>query len=74
MGSIKDLLYDDESSEMTSESSECEYPVRQSINGYDVNHYHEGDMPIYEIYDDNGKLIGIANSASEIREITSDSN
>ena len=57
MGSIKDLLYDDESSEMTPESSEREYPVRQSINGYDVNHYHEGDMPIYEIYDEHKEAI-----------------
>ncbi len=43
-----------------------------NVDGYDVNHYYDGDIPVYEVHDTKGKVIGLAQSTSELREITKD--
>ena len=48
-----------------------EHPKIIRVDGYDVNHYHDGDIPVYEIKDDAGNVIGIAHSTSEMHEFTS---
>ncbi|MBR1509032.1 MAG: hypothetical protein IJ619_13650 [Eubacterium sp.] len=74
MGSIKDLLnkeYDDQiyiAEEQ--DSAEGVYPKKLHVDGYDVNHYHDGDIPVYEILDKNGNIIEVAHSTNEMHEIT----
>ncbi len=46
------------------------YPVKLQVDGYDVNHYHEGDIPVYEIYDKDGNVMDVAHSTNEMHEIT----
>ena len=29
--------------------SERQYPVMLKVDGYDVNHYYDGDVPVYEV-------------------------
>lgn len=71
MGRIKDrMLEDDEVYIDTSISNEREYPIKMNVDGYDVNHYYDGDVPIYEIYDENGDILEVAHSTNEMHEIT----
>lgn len=42
---------------------------KETIHGYKVLHYYEGDVPIYEIYDNDGNMLDIADSTNELRDI-----
>ncbi len=35
-------------------SDDSLYPKKLRVDGYDVNHYHDGDIPVYEIKDATG--------------------
>ena len=50
------------------------YPVKLHVDGYDVNHFYEGDIPVYEIYDQDGNVIDVAHSTNEMHEITGNIN
>ena len=52
-------------------SHEPEYPRQFVVDGYNINHYHDGDIPVYEILDDDGNVMDVAHSRDEIHEITS---
>ena len=47
-----------------------EYPKSLRVDGYDVSHYYSGDVPVYEIKDANGDILGVAYSTSEMHEYT----
>lgn len=74
MGSIKDLMFDDleVESEIPDNMDEVEnvYPRKLLVDGYEINHYHDGDIPVYEILDKNGNIIEVAHSTNEMHEIT----
>ena len=74
MGSIKALLdkdYEDWIDDTEEQGlTDGVYPKKLHVDGYDVNHYHNGDVPIYEILDSNGKVIDVAHSTNEMHEIT----
>lgn len=50
--------------------SETQYPIMLKVDGYDVNHYYDGDVPVYEVYDKDGSIIETAHSTAEMHEIT----
>ena len=74
MGSIKDLMFDDFEDESIvpddNDTIQEAYPKKLFVDGYDVNHYHDGDIPVYEILDNNGNIIDVAHSTNEMHEIT----
>ena len=72
MSSLKDLIYDDEEEHIDDEVRESErtYPVKLKVDGYDVNHYYEGDIPVYEIYNKDGSVMDVAYSTNEMHAIT----
>ena len=73
MGRIKDYMYDKENEmkeEPVTEPADREYPVKQRIDGYPVTHYYDGENPVWEIYDDDGNLVGMAHSHEELHSIT----
>ena len=71
MGRIKDFTFDDDTYEAEDiEQSEGIYPKKLHVDGYDVNHYHDGDIPVYEILDANGNVIEVAHSTNEMHEFT----
>ena len=74
MGSIKDLMFDnlEVESRIPDNMDEVDnvYPKKLFVDGYDVNHYHDGDIPVYEILDKNGNIIEVAHSTNEMHEIT----
>ena len=74
MSKIKDLWsgQDSTNEDESTEGYERTYPVKMNVDGYDVNHYYDGDIPVYEVHDRNGTVIGLAQSTSELREITKD--
>jgi len=49
---------------------DSQYPKMLRVDGYDVNHYYDGDVPVYDIYDKDGSIKGTARSTSELHEIT----
>ena len=71
MGKLSDLAFDDEM-DVTGElePDDGEYPKKLNVDGYDVNHYHDGDIPVYEILDENGNVIEVAHSTNEMHEFT----
>ena len=73
MGRLKEYIYDKENGmeeESVTEPAEREYPIKQRIDGYPVTHYYDGENPVWEIYDDDGKLVSIAQSHEELHSIT----
>ena len=71
MGSIKEFMFDDleAESEMPDNMDEVEnvYPKKLFVDSYDVNHYHVGDIPVYEILDDDDIPASVAiNEAVEL--------
>ena len=74
MSKVKDLwsAQDSDNEGESTEVYERTYPVKMNVDGYDVNHYYDGDIPVYEVHDRNGTVIGLAQSTSELREITKD--
>ena len=48
------------------------YPKKLRVDGYDVNHYYDGDIPVYEIRDTIGEVVNVAHSTSEMHEFTSE--
>ena len=71
MGQLKNSFLDDEedldNQEMTEEKA---YPVQLKVDGYDVNHFYDGDVPVYEICDHDGRVLDVAHSTNEMHEIT----
>lgn len=47
-----------------------EYPVKLQVDGYEVNHYYDEDVSVYEVYDENGNVMDVAHSTNELHEIT----
>lgn len=76
MSKIKDLwsAQDSDNEDESTEGYERTYPVKMNVDGYDVNHYYDGDIPVYEVHDRDGAVIGLAQSTSELREITKELN
>ena len=75
MGRLKDLTFGEGIYEPDdTEISEGVYPKRLHVDGYDVNHYHDGDVPVYEILDDKGNIIDVAHSTNEMHQITGSKN
>lgn len=75
MGRFKELAFDEGIHEPEeTEITEGAYPKRLHVDGYDVNHYHDGDVPVYEILDDKGNIIDVAHSTNEMHDITGDLN
>ena len=74
MSKVKDLWHGEDITNENegTEGYERTYPVKMNVDGYDVNHYYDGDIPVYEVHDKKGKVIGLAQSTSELREITED--
>ena len=71
MGRLKDSMFDYENDDNTNaETEEREYPVRLQVDGYDVNHFYDGDVPVYEIYGSDNTVIGVAHSTYEMHEIS----
>ena len=74
MGRMKEYLQnlsdDYEECNEKDEALDREYPVKQRIDGFSVKHYYEGENPVWEIFDDDGKMIGIAHSHEELHSIT----
>ena len=74
MGSIKDLMFDNNEDLIdTIEDANAidgTYPKKLHVDGYDVNHYHDGEIPVYKILDENGNVIDVAHSTNEMHEIT----
>ncbi|MCR4762891.1 MAG: hypothetical protein K5696_05110 [Lachnospiraceae bacterium] len=71
MGRMRDFFSEYEDDENTmNESEERTYPVRLQVDGYNVNHYYDGDVPVYEIYDADGNVLEVAHSTNEMHEIT----
>ncbi len=74
MSKLKDMLFEDHE-DMSEEAVDIElgeeaYPKKIHVDGYDVNHYHDGDTPVYEILDNKGNIIDVAHSTNEMHEIT----
>ena len=75
VGRLKDYMFDEDyeikdESVQKPEPPDREYPVKQRIDGFPVTHYYDGENPIWEIYDDGGKLVSIAHSHEELHSIT----
>lgn len=71
MGQLKNSFLDDEEDLAEQDiTEEKAYPVQLKVDGYDVNHFYEGDVPVYEIYDHDGKVLDVAHSTNEMHEIT----
>lgn len=73
MGRVIEDYYDEDDIEYNEpvSSHEPEYPRQFVVDGYNINHYHDGDIPVYEILDDDGNVMDVAHSRDEIHEITS---
>ena len=78
MGSIKDLMYEENEDQIENGEDigalDVSYPKKLHVDGYDVNHYHDGDVPVYEILDDKGNIIDVAHSTNEMHEFTGSRN
>lgn len=76
MSRIKDIWLEqndmNDNNDDGQEVYERTYPVKMNVDGYDVTHYYDGDIPMYEVHDKKGTTIGLAQSTSELREITND--
>ena len=71
MSKLLNILEEDELEVSREEiDSEKQYPVMLKVDGYDVNHYYDGDVPVYEVYDKDGSIIETAHSTAEMHEIT----
>ena len=73
MSKLFDLREDDldsVSEDLGEDIMEGVYPKKLRVDGYDVNHYYDGDIPVYEIKDKAGSVINIAHSTSEMHEFT----
>ncbi len=71
MGRLKDMEFEDgDHAEEQPEIEERAYPVRLRVDGYDVNHFYDGDMPVYEICTPDGKVLEVAHSTNEMHEMT----
>ena len=69
MSRLLDSLEEDDM-EISEEEGTSQYPVMLKVDGYDVNHYYEGELPVYEVLDKDGKIIETAHSTAEMHEIT----
>jgi len=56
----------------TGEELECIYPNKIRVDGYNVVHFYDRDVPVYEIYDEEGNMISRVNSTSEMHEFFSE--
>lgn len=71
MGQLKNRFLDDEEEQAEQEiMEEKAYPVQLKVDGYDVNHFYDGDVPVYEICDYDGRVLDVAHSTNEMHEIT----
>ncbi len=70
MGQLKNSIFDDEDLVEQELSEEKAYPVQLKVDGYDVNHFYDGDTPVYEICTPDGKVLDVAHSTNEMHEIT----
>ena len=68
MGKIKDNYYEDENE--VGVDDQPIYPKKLMVDGYLVNHYHDGDLPVYEICDSDGNVLEVAYSTNELHEMT----
>ena len=74
MGKIKnDLIDEDDGIDYSSDEELQEiYPKKLSVDGYPVNHYHNGEIPVYEICDEEGNTLEVAYSSNELHEMIRD--
>ena len=73
MGKLKEYFYEEQNDEKLDdsiESVEREYPIRERIDGYPVRHYYEGENPVWEVYDEDGKLLQVVHSHEELHSFT----
>lgn len=76
MGRIKEIRMDEELDEYevceenVSDVFQRIYPVKLQVDGYEVNHYYDGEYPVYEICDDTGNVLEMSRSTSEMHEFT----
>ena len=71
MGKVKEHFYDEDMNEVTHDEQPIPvYPKKLKVDGYLVNHYHDGDVPVYEIWDGYGNVLEVAHSTNELHEMT----
>lgn len=77
MSRLKDIIFEDYDNcpeEMGDLEPVDVYPKKLHVDGYDVNHYYNGAVPVYEVFDKKGNIIDIAYSTNEMHEITDKTN